>query len=107
MARGGQRQAAGRGRQQLAGRERGQTAGRGQRRPAMRSPDINRFTETTHMIGAQVFQVPRLLELRRSSLIVAPPPAILPYIREADFEGPLMLRDFDIDGPLFSSFVEC
>ncbi|MED6139177.1 hypothetical protein PIB30_081465 [Stylosanthes scabra] len=61
----------------------------------MHRPDINRLTGTTHMVGAQDFQPYR-----------GPPPTILPYVREAGFEGPLMLRDFDIDGPPLSSFVE-
>ncbi|MED6114749.1 hypothetical protein PIB30_083500, partial [Stylosanthes scabra] len=43
--------------------------------------------------------VPRLLELRRGSVIVPPPPAIIMHVRAAGFEGPLMMRDFDIDGP--------
>ncbi|MED6110652.1 hypothetical protein PIB30_044873 [Stylosanthes scabra] len=35
-----------------------------------------------------------------------PPDTIVPCIEEADFEGLLRMRDFDIDGPLLSSFVE-
>ncbi|MED6179631.1 hypothetical protein PIB30_002455 [Stylosanthes scabra] len=93
MVRGGQRQAARHGWQQ--------PVGRGQRQPTMRSADINRLTGMTHMT-----EVPRLLELPRSSVIVAPLPTIMSYVRDAGFEGPWIMRDFDIDGPLLSSFVK-
>ncbi|MED6137166.1 hypothetical protein PIB30_062493, partial [Stylosanthes scabra] len=50
--------------------------------------------------------VSRLLKLRRGSVIVPPPPVIMSHVRDAGFEGPLMMRDFDVDSPLLSTFVE-
>ncbi|MED6164763.1 hypothetical protein PIB30_093312 [Stylosanthes scabra] len=38
--------------------------------------------------------------------LVPPLPAIMSHVRNAGFEDSLMMRDFDIDGPLLSSFVE-
>ncbi|MED6133730.1 hypothetical protein PIB30_030819 [Stylosanthes scabra] len=102
MARGGQRQAAIR----RGWRGRGQSAGRGQQQPTMRSPNINGLTREIQVVGVQDFQVPHLLKLCRGSVTVAPSPTIIPYIRDVGFEGPLMLTDFNIDGPLLSSFVE-
>ncbi|MED6160812.1 hypothetical protein PIB30_054803 [Stylosanthes scabra] len=87
-------------------RGRGRAVGRGQRQSALRSSNIGRLTREVHLVGAVDFQFPRLLELRRGSIIVPPPDAIVPYIEEAGFEGPLRMRDFDIDGLLLSSFVE-
>ncbi|MED6172252.1 hypothetical protein PIB30_048299 [Stylosanthes scabra] len=47
-----------------------------------------------------------MLELRRESVLMPPPPAILPYVQDIGFEVPLVMRDFDIDSPLLSAFVE-
>ncbi|MED6200795.1 hypothetical protein PIB30_088732 [Stylosanthes scabra] len=54
----------------------------------------------------RTWQVPRLPELRPGSVIVPPPPAIISHVRDVGFEDLLMMRVFDIDGPLLSSFVE-
>ncbi|MED6183813.1 hypothetical protein PIB30_041271 [Stylosanthes scabra] len=79
---------AGRGR----GRGRGRGCGRvrypaavGDRQPAARNDDINRLTRTTHVVGAVDFQVPRMLELRCSSVVVSPPPSIVSYVEEVGF----------------------
>ncbi|MED6151158.1 hypothetical protein PIB30_079610 [Stylosanthes scabra] len=61
MARGGRRQA----------------AGHDQRQPSVCSSDIHRLNATMHLVGAQHFQVPRMLELRRGSVPMPPPPHLL------------------------------
>ncbi|MED6110680.1 hypothetical protein PIB30_045115 [Stylosanthes scabra] len=108
MVRGSRGQAAGRGREQAAGRGRGREgdAGPGHRQSAVRDGDISRLNRTTHIVKAMDFQTPRLLELRRGSITMPSPPAIIPHLEAVDFEGPMMMRDFDIDSPILSSFVE-
>ncbi|MED6161691.1 hypothetical protein PIB30_063148 [Stylosanthes scabra] len=66
----------------------------------MRSADLGRLTREVHVVGAADFETPRMLELRRGSVCMEPRAAIIPYIQEAGFEGPLRMRDFDVDGPL-------
>ncbi|MED6115086.1 hypothetical protein PIB30_086830 [Stylosanthes scabra] len=108
MARGDQRQAAGRGRRQPVGGDENKPRGvvNDIQQCIVRTSTDSLERHMCLMRRTSRYSVPRLLELRRGSLIMAPPPAITSYVREASFENPLMLRDFDIDGPLLSSFVE-
>ncbi|MED6208867.1 hypothetical protein PIB30_049146 [Stylosanthes scabra] len=106
---GGGEEVEGAGRSHGRGRGRGRArhpAAVGDRQPAARDGDINRLTKTTHVVGAVDFQVSRMLELRRGSVVVSPPPSIVSYVEEAGFGGLLRMRDFDIDSGLLSAFVE-
>ncbi|MED6205856.1 hypothetical protein PIB30_021648 [Stylosanthes scabra] len=72
----GGEQAEGRRRRRGSGRGRGRGRGSahlvavGARQLAVRSADINRLNEETHLYGVVDFQVPGMLELRRGSVAV-------------------------------------
>ncbi|MED6162055.1 hypothetical protein PIB30_066741 [Stylosanthes scabra] len=64
----------------------------------IRFVDINKLTRTHHI-------TPRML-VPRGVGIIDPPPALVSFITEAEFGGPLSFRSMVSDAPLISAFVE-
>ncbi|MED6171670.1 hypothetical protein PIB30_042916 [Stylosanthes scabra] len=71
-----------------------------------RQRELPRLWEPQKKNCVRQMQVPRMLGLRRGSVVVPLPPVILQYVRHAGFEGLLAMKDFDIDSGLWSAFVE-
>ncbi|MED6158961.1 hypothetical protein PIB30_037852 [Stylosanthes scabra] len=72
----------------------------------IRDSDINRLNGTHHMVGVLGFQTPQMLTPRGVVPNLLPPDALILYIKEAGFGGPLEMRPFVYDIPLLSAIVE-
>ncbi|XP_057751776.1 uncharacterized protein LOC130969886 [Arachis stenosperma] len=72
-----------------------------------RNDDINRLNATWHIVETIDFQRSRLLLPKRVSHTLAPPDAILPYLRNADFGNMVQLKNFVFGNSLIIAFVKC
>ncbi|QHO57179.1 uncharacterized protein DS421_3g80020 [Arachis hypogaea] len=71
-----------------------------------RNDDINHLNATWHIVGTIDFQRSRLLLPRRVSHTLTPPDIILPYLRKADFDDMVQLKNFVFDNSLITAFVK-
>ncbi|MED6133878.1 hypothetical protein PIB30_032341 [Stylosanthes scabra] len=68
---------------------------------------INRATIGRGISIACAWQwTPRMLVPREVGFSMAPPEALVPFMREAGFSGPLEMRSLVYDDPVLSAFVE-